>query len=410
MNQHCRYFLLAIKKLTSLFCGILYISIALAPSSANATGITFLKDGQWSLALSQAKAQNKPIFLFGHTSWCGYCKQMDKEVFTTDQAGKAFNPTFINISLDMEKGDGLALKEKYNITAFPALLYFNAKGEVIHKVIGATDYNGLISTARAAADPYRQFFTLRKQVLEGTLDPLRFKNWVYNASSMNEEGLDELITAYLAKQPSIVNNDDLFEIFFFTKALPTEGQLKELYEYLSKSTIELSLKVTMREQLLKKLIAMASNVSYRKQSKELDFTLFKAYIAKFLPQSAERETQKQKLKYYKEKSEYNKVVLELAIIIDSPKLKPSAKELCVLIGEYSNVLRRTESLASFIQKINGYLLKPEDKTRGCYKTMALLYLYDEQENQVMVNKLAAQIINDKNAPAYLREEAMFRAD
>ncbi|MFC5283425.1 thioredoxin family protein [Pedobacter alpinus] len=388
----------------------LFFGFLITPDSAKATGITFLKDGQWSLALAQAKAQNKPIFLFGHTSWCGYCKQMDKEVLTTDQAGKAFNPTFINISLDMEKGDGLALKEKYNITGFPALLYFNAKGEVLHKVIGATDYNGLISTARAAADPYRQFYKLKKQVLEGTLDPSRFKYWVYNASTMNEEGLDDLITTYLAKQPSIVNNEDLFEIFFFTKALPTEAQLKELYEYLNKSSVERVLKETMSEQLLIKLIAMASNFSSDKQSKELDFIAFKIYISKFLPQSAELETQKQKIKYYKEKSDYNKLVSELAIIIDSPKVKPSAKELCVLIGEYSNVLRHTESLASFIQKINGYVLKPEDKTRVCYKTMALLYLYDEQGNQEMVNKLAAQIINDKNTPAYLREEAVFRAD
>ena len=42
--------------------------------------------------------------------------------------------------------------------------------------------------------------------------------------------------------------------------------------------------------------------------------------------------------------------------------------------------------------------------------MALLYLYDEQEDQEMVNKLAAQILKDKNAPIALKEEAIFRAD
>jgi thioredoxin-related protein len=84
-------------------------------------GIKFM-EADWNKALREAKKQNKPIFLDAYTSWCGPCRMLKNKTFTNKAVGDFFNKNFINIALDMERGDGLAVAEKYQIRAYPTLI------------------------------------------------------------------------------------------------------------------------------------------------------------------------------------------------------------------------------------------------------------------------------------------------
>jgi thiol:disulfide interchange protein len=88
-------------------------------------GIQFMEPN-WSKALAEAKKQNKPIFLDAYTSWCGPCRMLKKNTFTDKAVGEFFNKNFINIALDMERGDGIAVAEKYGIAAYPTLIITDA--------------------------------------------------------------------------------------------------------------------------------------------------------------------------------------------------------------------------------------------------------------------------------------------
>ena len=90
-------------------------------NNENGAGIKFMEEN-WNKALQEAKKQNKPIFLDAYTTWCGPCKMLKSKTFTDKVVGEFFNKNFINIALDMEKGDGLAVAEKYNINAYPTLI------------------------------------------------------------------------------------------------------------------------------------------------------------------------------------------------------------------------------------------------------------------------------------------------
>ena len=368
------------KRVARLIC-LIFVLLLYLPLTGRATGVIFLKDGQWNLALAKAKMQKKPIFVFGHTSWCGYCKQMDKEVFSSTEAGSAFNSAFINISLDMEKGDGLRLSKLMNITAFPALLFFNSNGEVLHKTLGATDFNGLMYIAGLALDPNRQFYTLKKQISAGTLGPSDLKDWLVDAQNLKEPGLDGLLSTYLAKQPSIVKNADLLDIFFRYNCLATKPQMAELYDFAAGPKLERSLKEFMLEKLLEKLTNMAYDKSFNKLSKELNFDAFKMFIAEFRPEIAARETQKQKIVYYTGKVNYKQATIELLLFLEAPEFKPGARQLSQMMKKYSSMLRKNGNLELFVKKVESYILKPEDKMNGSYKTMALMYLYDNMENR-----------------------------
>ncbi len=88
-------------------------------------GIQFV-EADWNKAVQEAKKQKKLIFIDAYTSWCGPCRMLKQKTFTDKAAGEYFNSHFINIALDMEKGDGLAFAEKYQIRAYPTLLIMDA--------------------------------------------------------------------------------------------------------------------------------------------------------------------------------------------------------------------------------------------------------------------------------------------
>ena len=44
---------------------------------------------------------------------------------------------FINVKYDMEKGQGVDLKSKYNVGVFPTYLFITGNGEVVHRIVGA---------------------------------------------------------------------------------------------------------------------------------------------------------------------------------------------------------------------------------------------------------------------------------
>jgi thioredoxin-related protein len=95
-----------------------------------AQGIQFI-EADWNKALAEAKKQNKLIFLDAYATWCGPCKLLKKNTFPDKEAGEYFNSNFINVAIDMEKGDGPALSEKYSVSAYPTLIIADANGKII---------------------------------------------------------------------------------------------------------------------------------------------------------------------------------------------------------------------------------------------------------------------------------------
>jgi thioredoxin-related protein len=106
--------------------------------------------GTWEDANQKAQLAEKYIFLDAYASWCGPCKWMAKNTFTNDTVGAFFNDNFINCKIDMEKGEGVALAKKYAVSAYPTLLFFNTKGELVHRVCGGLGVKELMEVANVA--------------------------------------------------------------------------------------------------------------------------------------------------------------------------------------------------------------------------------------------------------------------
>lgn len=98
-------------------------------------GIQF-SEAAWKAQLEKAKSENKLVFLDAYTSWCGPCKMLQKNVFTQQAVGEFFNKEFINVKIDMEKGEGPELALQYPLEGYPTLLFIDGDGKVVKKVLG----------------------------------------------------------------------------------------------------------------------------------------------------------------------------------------------------------------------------------------------------------------------------------
>lgn len=129
-----------------------YLSFALflvLSSTLNAQdGIDFFH-GTWEEAKEKARKEDKVIFVDAYAVWCGPCKRMAKNVFTQKSVGEFYNKYFINMKLDMEKGEGLEFRKKYPVSAFPTLFYIDYDGTIIQKVKGAQTVDNFLKLGQS---------------------------------------------------------------------------------------------------------------------------------------------------------------------------------------------------------------------------------------------------------------------
>ena len=124
-------------------------------------GIIFFK-GSWNDVLAEAKKQNKYVFVDAYTDWCSPCKWMEKNMFIKDAVGQFYNEKFISYRMDMEKGEGVELYKKYNLTGYPTFLFFKPDGEIIHHTQGSEDTEArFIQIAKDAFDENKALFALK---------------------------------------------------------------------------------------------------------------------------------------------------------------------------------------------------------------------------------------------------------
>ncbi|MFT6441313.1 MAG: thiol-disulfide isomerase/thioredoxin [Salibacteraceae bacterium] len=115
--------------ITTLFIGVLVSTFAQNRS------IKFI-DNSIDKAIEKAQKTDKLIFVDAYTTWCGPCKWMAANMFTNDTVADFYNENFINLKLNMEKGDGKEFAKTHSIRFYPTLLFINKNGELFHKQVG----------------------------------------------------------------------------------------------------------------------------------------------------------------------------------------------------------------------------------------------------------------------------------
>lgn len=144
-------------------------------------GIVF-KHEVWADILKQAKAQKKMIFLDCYTSWCGPCKKLANTVFKDAKVGELMNSKFINVKMDMEKGEGVDIGKRYDVKVYPTLLFINYNGEIEHRIVGGISSEVFINNAKEALSG-EGLANYMKKYSNGVRDTAFLKKYIVKMSS-----------------------------------------------------------------------------------------------------------------------------------------------------------------------------------------------------------------------------------
>lgn len=106
-------------------------------------------DQRLEKAFQQAKKKQQLVFVDAYAAWCGPCKDLKSQTFTDRGVATYFNTNFVNISLDMEKGEGLKFANQYGVDSYPTLLFIDSDGYLVEKSEGFLDPAALIALAKA---------------------------------------------------------------------------------------------------------------------------------------------------------------------------------------------------------------------------------------------------------------------
>ncbi len=188
----------------------LLLAFSLSVASLHAQGVNFLKD-KWSNVLAKASQENKLIFVDAYTTWCGPCKMMDRNVFSTRKVGDFFNENFINVKIDMETGEGPALARQFGVRAYPTFLFVNASGETVHRGLGYHEPDDFLALGKEALDADNNLYAQKQRYEKGDRDPEFLYQFALQLYDAQDEDYPLIAEEYLKTQKdwNTKNNLDL---------------------------------------------------------------------------------------------------------------------------------------------------------------------------------------------------------
>ena len=244
-----------------LTVSILSIFFCLSATNLFGQGILFEKEN-WQAVLKKAQDEEKIIFLDAYTSWCGPCKQMSAYVFPDPALGEYHNDNFINVKIDMEKGDGIQLASKYNVRMYPTLLYIDHNGKVIRKRAGMLRADKLLELSKSVLRKQTNIDDLKAKYDAGERDLDLLANYAHGLKVKGEPYL--AVTNEFLRQPNANKHYKYLETLYrLTPSLDASAfkhfkkNISQLNTKYGQSTIQQKL-LTLHQKTVQKAIKYQS--------------------------------------------------------------------------------------------------------------------------------------------------------
>lgn len=82
-----------------------------------------------------AKSKKQIVMIDFFTTWCGPCKLIEENIYR-HESFLDYTKKLVAYKIDAEKGEGVALAAKYGVKVYPSVIFMDADGNEIERVIG----------------------------------------------------------------------------------------------------------------------------------------------------------------------------------------------------------------------------------------------------------------------------------
>ncbi len=119
-----------------------------------------------------------------YTDWCGWCKKLDSDVYPDPAVVKATSH-YAMVRLNAET-DGRELAARYDVHAYPTILFLNESGEIVHKIVGYKPASSFAEELNIFLPTLRKLPGARAEVLAHPDNPIAVWNLAaYDAETNN---------------------------------------------------------------------------------------------------------------------------------------------------------------------------------------------------------------------------------
>lgn len=154
-------------------------------------GVHF-EDASFAEVLSLARTEKKLVFMDCYTAWCGPCKILAKKIFPLKEVGDFFNAHFVNLKMDMEKGEGIELAKRYEVKAFPTMLVLDADGKLVHRIMGTRPPQQLIEQVKRAFSEETAYVSVKEKYDAGDRTPRLVMEYLLSMSAAGDMSTEEV--------------------------------------------------------------------------------------------------------------------------------------------------------------------------------------------------------------------------
>ncbi len=121
----------------------------------------------YQLAVQRARQEEKPLLIYLHTVWCGYCDQMERTTFRNSKVQQAMAERQVWVKLDAERdSEGVRLNREFSVRGYPTILILDAEEREVNRLQGYLSADGLLQSLEQPLQDLTTFQSLSRLALE----------------------------------------------------------------------------------------------------------------------------------------------------------------------------------------------------------------------------------------------------
>ncbi len=126
---------------TGLTLLVLFLSVM--QTACADTAETKIRWMGYDAAREQQPPVDKKLFIYFSSVNCGYCRKMEKEVFSRDDIADYINANYTPVQVDIDRNRKLAMQ--FGVQGVPDLRFLTPQGEAIARWPGYTEAKHLLA-------------------------------------------------------------------------------------------------------------------------------------------------------------------------------------------------------------------------------------------------------------------------
>ncbi len=309
-------------------------------------GVHFTQNLTWEQIKAKARTEHKYIMMDCYTTWCKWCKYMDKNIFPLDSVAQIANSKFINVrvqfdtsSADSKEGKNWYMlahnfADKYSVRAYPTFLFFNSNGEIVQRAVGASlSSSAFVQVLTDAQNPQKQYYVLLRKYNNGDKDPAFLKMLALAADSLFDTKIaNKVAEEYIVSQKDLYTKDNLAFVAEFTKSSKDEGfsimlnHADKVDAVSGEGTADKMVQsIILHEDVYP--VIFSAKVSKPQDLPEPDWTSIQTNLQKKYPAKADEVLAYAKVVFYEQKHDWNNFAPAVVAYMKSYGSKATSEQL-----------------------------------------------------------------------------------